>query len=265
MRAWPGGPRGEELLEPGRDPLQVLVAAGQDAGADQDVADVVHDLGRGHGIQVLVGQRPVVLHEPLHQGGGVPVGEPAQHGDRAACLGQRLSKYADLLAARAVPRPIGQLGEPVVQHAAGAAAIAQQDAGRAAATAAVVNGEPGARPADQLAAAGPGDQGLGGAAGMAGRWMGADVAVAGGTDRADRPAGLDWALFRAAAAGLNRQGDAAAAAAAAARTRSSHRGRPVAAAWSITMPQRSASHERPADCYRVQHRLRPYNGSNQHG
>jgi hypothetical protein len=27
----------------------------------------------------------------------------------------------------------------------------------------------------------------------------------------------------------------------------------------------SPSHERPADCYRVQRRLRPYNGSNQHG
>ena len=27
----------------------------------------------------------------------------------------------------------------------------------------------------------------------------------------------------------------------------------------------SPSHERPADCYREQRRLRPYNGSNQHG
>ena len=41
------------------------------------------------------------------------------------------------------------------------------------------------------------------------------------------------------------------AAAAAARTRSSHRDRPVASARSITMPQRSPSHERPANCYRV--------------
>ena len=48
-----GRPGGEELVEPGCDPLEVLVAGGQDAGADQDVADVVHGLGRGQGIQVI--------------------------------------------------------------------------------------------------------------------------------------------------------------------------------------------------------------------
>jgi len=42
-----GRPGGEELVEPGRDPLKVLVAGGQDPGADQDVADVVHGLGGG--------------------------------------------------------------------------------------------------------------------------------------------------------------------------------------------------------------------------
>ena len=31
------------------------------------------------------------------------------------------------------------------------------------------------------------------------------------------------------------------------------------------MPQRSRSHERPAACYREQRRLRPTNGSNEHG
>ena len=53
--------------------------------------------------------------------------------------------------------------------------------------------------------------------------------------------------------------------AAAARTRSPHRDRPIAAARSITMPQRSPSPEHPAGRYRAQHRHHSSIGSNQHG
>jgi hypothetical protein len=52
---------------------------------------------------------------------------------------------------------------------------------------------------------------------------------------------------------------------AAARTRSPHRGRPVAAARSITMPQQSLSHERLTGRHRAQHRPYPCIGSHQHG
>jgi hypothetical protein len=45
--------------------------------------------------------------------------------------------------------------------------------------------------------------------------------------------------------------------------RSSRRGRPVAAARSITMPQRSPSHERLATATAYNVGLRPYNGSSQ--
>src|ERR1700676_3960875 len=74
---------------------------------------------------------------------------------------------------------------------------------------AIVDGESGARPADQLARAAPGDQGLGGAAGMTGGGVGPDVAVAGGADGADGPAGLGRPLFAAAAAVMKRQRSAA--------------------------------------------------------
>ena len=206
MAGWPGS---QELVEPGRDPLEMLVAGGQDAGADQDVADVVHGLGWRQGVQVLVGERPVEVQEPGQQGGGVPVGQPAQDSDGVTGPRQRPAEPCDLLAAGAVSGGISQRGEPVVQRAAGAAAVAEQGPGRPAAATAVVQGEPGARPADQLARAGPGDQGLGGAAGVAGGGVRADVAVAGGADGADRPYGLDRALFRAAAAGTQRPRNAA--------------------------------------------------------
>ena len=60
VAGWSGG---QELVEPGGYPLEVLIPGGQDTGADQDVADVVHGLGRGQRVQLLVGQRPVAIQE----------------------------------------------------------------------------------------------------------------------------------------------------------------------------------------------------------
>ncbi len=61
-----GRPGGEELVEPGRDLLEVLVAGGQDAGVGQDVADVVHGLGRGQGIPFSI-SAPFEMNENRDQ------------------------------------------------------------------------------------------------------------------------------------------------------------------------------------------------------
>jgi hypothetical protein len=45
-----GGPAGQRLVQPGRDPVEGVVAFGQDSGVDEDLADVV--LG-GTGWQVV--------------------------------------------------------------------------------------------------------------------------------------------------------------------------------------------------------------------
>jgi hypothetical protein len=84
------GAAGEDLAEPGLDPLEVLVPCGKDAGLDEHVAHVVQGGGLGLLVEQGVGELPVMGcpgqlgQEPA---AGLP-GEPAGDRSRADCVAE---------------------------------------------------------------------------------------------------------------------------------------------------------------------------------
>jgi hypothetical protein len=54
---------GQVVLEPGRDPFEVLVPFGQHAGLHHDLPDVVEAAGGGQLVQEVVAERPAVGDE----------------------------------------------------------------------------------------------------------------------------------------------------------------------------------------------------------
>jgi hypothetical protein len=54
------GAAGEDLAEPGLDPLEVLIPCGKDAGLDEQVAHVVQGGGLGLLVEQGVGELPVM-------------------------------------------------------------------------------------------------------------------------------------------------------------------------------------------------------------
>jgi len=187
----------------------VLVARGQDAGADQHLPDVVQRLGLGQVIEQIVGDGVACPGQAAEQLGRSALAQPGHHGggvrDRGECRKQRVQLRRDL------PSGTGEQGVSTLsQDAAEAAPPAVDLSSPSALTAGVVQPRSsGARAADRPSQFVATDQRTYRSASCALGWVAADMLVAAGADRSGGPFRLDWAIAPAPEAGPGRTGPAA--------------------------------------------------------
>ncbi len=90
----PGRLAGKVVLEPGRDPLEIFIPAGQYSCLHHDLPDVVQAGGGRQFVQQVVAERPVFGDEMGEQPGGRAAADPLDRGEGPAdlgeCPGQRL-------------------------------------------------------------------------------------------------------------------------------------------------------------------------------
>src|SRR5664280_2302633 len=157
-----GGLVCQDVVQPGGDALEVLVAFGQDARVHEGLADVVQVAAGRQFVEQVVAEGPA--------GGGEVGQEPG--GDVAVRAGQVLF-------------------EPNAQHTAGTTSVRVEASAGPTAGAGVDTGQTGARTTDRLAVLAAGDQRLPGATAAASPRMVEDPDIARPADRTEGPAGLD--------------------------------------------------------------------------
>jgi hypothetical protein len=86
----------QEVFQPGCQALQVLVACGQDARADQYLPDVVQGLGLRQVIEQVVGDRVPCPGQAAKQPGRPARAEPLHHGGRVDDRVERLEQGMEL-------------------------------------------------------------------------------------------------------------------------------------------------------------------------
>ncbi len=182
------GAAGEDLAEPGLDPLEVLVPRGKNAGLDEHVAHVVQGRGLGLLVKQGVGELPAV--GCLGQRGQEPAaglpGEPA--GDRPRAGSRAEGGQDGLELGRDAQDGVGQRGVQLLAHRAPGAGPPPRDRlGAAAVGAGELGRVAGARPAGPAAAGAGGQEHLVLAAARAVRGAGADLLAAGAADGPHRP------------------------------------------------------------------------------
>src|SRR5664280_1516236 len=175
-----GGLVCQDVVQPGGDALEVLVAFGQDARVHEGLADVVQVAAGRQFVEQVVAEGPAGGGEVGQQPGVRAAFEPAQHPAGVLGAGQGLQQGPELggdVAARA-----GQvLFEPNAQHTAGTTSVRVEASAGPTAGAGVDTGQTGARTTDRLAVLAAGDAAAVDAApdlaadrALGGRW---DVAV----------------------------------------------------------------------------------------
>jgi hypothetical protein len=85
-----GGSGGEQLVEPGFDPVEIVVPVGQNAGVHEQVAGVAFAVAGWLGIEVVVGDGPAAVGEPGKQSRRRAVGQPPDDGQGFGGLYERL-------------------------------------------------------------------------------------------------------------------------------------------------------------------------------
>src|SRR5450759_3937331 len=161
-----GGLVCQDVVQPGGDAVEVLVAFGQDARVHEGLADVVQVAARRRFVEQVVAEGPAGGGEVgLQQG-------PELGGDVAVRAGQVLF-------------------EPNAQHTAGTTSVRVEASAGPTAGAGVDTGQTGARTTDRLAVLAAGDQRLPGATAAASPRMVEDPDIARPADRTEGPAGLD--------------------------------------------------------------------------
>jgi hypothetical protein len=182
------GAAGEDLAEPGLDPLEVLVPCGKDAGLDEQVAHVVQGGVLGLLVEQGVGDLPAVGCRG-QRGQDPAAGHPGEPGGdrlRAACLAEDGQDGLEL--GRDAQDGVGERGVQLLGHRAPGAGTPPGDGlGAAAVGAGELGRVAGARPADPAAAGAGGQEHLVLAAARAVRGAGADLPAAGAADRPHRP------------------------------------------------------------------------------
>src|SRR5664280_924184 len=185
-----GGLVCQDVVQPGGDALEVLVAFGQDARVHEGLADVVQVAAGRQFVEQVVAEGPAGGGEVGQQPGVRAAFEPAQHPAGVLGAGQGLQQGPELggdVAVRA-----GQvLFEPNAQHTAGTTSVRVEASAGPTAGAGVDTGQTGARTTDRLAVLAAGDQRLPGATAAASPRMVEDPDIARPADRTEGPAGLD--------------------------------------------------------------------------
>jgi hypothetical protein len=118
----PGRASGQHLVQPGRDPVEGVVALGQDPGVDEDLADVILAGAGWQVIKEVVGEGLSAGREVGEQARVRAPLQPLQHPARVSGRGESLDGRRELpgdLAARA-----GQVtAEPLRQQAPGTESV----------------------------------------------------------------------------------------------------------------------------------------------
>lgn len=86
----------QQVLQPGCQSLQVLVACGQDAGADQHVPDIAQRLGLWQIIEQVVGDRVACPGQAAEQPGRPALAQPGHHGSGVGDRGERREQRMQL-------------------------------------------------------------------------------------------------------------------------------------------------------------------------
>ena len=86
----------QQVLQPGRQALQVLVACGQDARVDQHLPDVVQGLGLRQVIEQAMGDRVACPGQVAEQPGRPARIQPFHHCGGVCDLGERLKQGMQL-------------------------------------------------------------------------------------------------------------------------------------------------------------------------
>jgi hypothetical protein len=182
------GAAGEDLAEPGLDPLKVLVPRGKDAGLDEHVAHVMEGRGLGLLVEQGVGELPVMgcRGQRGQERAAGHCGEPAGDRPRAARAAEVGQDGLEL--GRDAQDGVGQRGVQLLAHRApGAGPPPRGRLGAAAGWAGELGRVAGARTADPAAVRAGSQEHLVLAAARAVRRAGADLPAAGAADGSHRP------------------------------------------------------------------------------
>lgn len=198
----------EQVIKPGTDVLDELIAGWQQAGVDEGLADLAAGVAAGERVDQLVGERAVVAGQFGEHAGAVAAVQPGQHAlgvSRAAeCLPDGAKAGADGMSG-----PAEQLVHAFFERAAGAYAAGQAVGWPAADVAQVVVVMAGAGPADRPPGSIQAGQDTGLPAGWARVRISADARVAADAGSAGLPPGGDGRELAAEAAPVRWRGVAA--------------------------------------------------------
>jgi hypothetical protein len=136
-----GRPVGEQLVEPGGDAVEFLVALGQDAGVDEGLADVVLVAAGWQLVEQVVAERPPRSGEFAEELRVRAALEPAEDAAGVVGRGEGL-QHGPKLGVDLATRTGEVLAEPLSQHAAWAASVGVEPSAASAGWAEVDAGQP---------------------------------------------------------------------------------------------------------------------------